>query len=69
MADVKLTDARRIAILTEKVRGILEVALIGGPVDANELLALIGSRGVGLTPAEITTIRAALVADGTIEVV
>ncbi len=69
MPDVKLTDARRLAILTEQVRGIVEVVLIQGPVDQNDLLAIVEERGVKPTSAELTAIRNTLVADGTIEIV
>ena len=69
MPVVRLKETRRIEIETARVKGILEVALLPGPVAQDALLELIKSRGITLPGADLVAIRNALIADGTIEIV
>ena len=69
MPSIRLTQARRIEIETRRVRGVIEVALLSGPINQNDLAELIDNRGIKLSGVDLLAIRAVLIADGTIEIV
>ncbi len=69
MPTVKLTHTAYITQQTNRVRGILLGELTAAGLTPAQVKALCVQRGITISDADYTAIAAALVADGTIEIV
>lgn len=68
MPTVKLTDARWLSLQVARVKGVLEARLPRAGLPAADVRAFLNDLGLQYTDADIAAIRAALVADATIEI-